>query len=276
MTPQKIQRVHAIYGSVTAALCILAGIFLILACLAIYNGGEGVFSRESVWAAFLVILAPLLLSVLAVIGGFVLSAVLPLPSAKGTDKRLFLDRAKAAREWLLDCVDLALVGEEVTSAMAKEERLRRLLAAGGVFVAAVCAIPPLVYFLTFSNFPNEDVTAEVLGALYVLLPCLSLAFSFLYAVSHLTSLSYDRECVLLRSAAKAGAVRESDRTKGDGQNSSVLCAWFARNEKTVILALRGGVFALAVAFLILGTGNGGMNDVLQKAIRICTECIGLG
>jgi hypothetical protein len=33
---------------------------------------------------------------------------------------------------------------------------------------------------------------------------------------------------------------------------------------------------MAVAFLILGIFNGGAEDVLKKAIAICTECIGLG
>ena len=28
--------------------------------------------------------------------------------------------------------------------------------------------------------------------------------------------------------------------------------------------------------IVAGIVNGSMNDVLQKAIRICTECIGLG
>jgi hypothetical protein len=29
-------------------------------------------------------------------------------------------------------------------------------------------------------------------------------------------------------------------------------------------------------FIVLGIVNGGMADVLNKAIKICTECIGLG
>ena len=33
---------------------------------------------------------------------------------------------------------------------------------------------------------------------------------------------------------------------------------------------------VAIVFIILGVSNGGMNDVLQKAVRICTECIGMG
>ena len=34
--------------------------------------------------------------------------------------------------------------------------------------------------------------------------------------------------------------------------------------------------ALALLFIILGVMNGGAQDVLIKAINICTECIGLG
>lgn len=268
MTPQKIQRVHGIYGILTAVLAVLAGVFLILACLAIYRGGEGVFSRESVWAAFLAILAPLLLFLLALIGGAVLSFVLPLPCVKEVpDRTLFLDRARVARDRLIATVDPDTVAPDI----AREVKLRRILAAGGALVAAICAVPPLVYFLTFSNFPNENLSAEVLGALYVLIPCLSLSLTFLYAVSHLTALSYDRECGILRSAVRLGSANRDEK-----QSACALRAYLARNEKALVLFARGAVFALGVAFLILGIGNGGMNDVLQKAIRICTECIGLG
>ena len=43
-----------------------------------------------------------------------------------------------------------------------------------------------------------------------------------------------------------------------------------RNVIRVIIA------AAAVALIVLGVMNGGMFDVLVKAINICTECIGLG
>ena len=36
------------------------------------------------------------------------------------------------------------------------------------------------------------------------------------------------------------------------------------------------IAATAVALIVLGVMNGGMFDVLVKAINICTECIGLG
>lgn len=39
---------------------------------------------------------------------------------------------------------------------------------------------------------------------------------------------------------------------------------------------RAVVLALAVAFIVLGVLNGGLEDVLTKANAICMECVGLG
>ncbi|MFR8332857.1 MAG: CD1871A family CXXC motif-containing protein [Oscillospiraceae bacterium] len=40
--------------------------------------------------------------------------------------------------------------------------------------------------------------------------------------------------------------------------------------------LRAGLYGVAILFIVLGVMNGGLRDVLVKAINICTECIGLG
>ena len=40
--------------------------------------------------------------------------------------------------------------------------------------------------------------------------------------------------------------------------------------------LRAALYAVAVVLIVLGVMNGGLRDVLVKAINICTECIGLG
>ncbi len=44
----------------------------------------------------------------------------------------------------------------------------------------------------------------------------------------------------------------------------------------ILLATRITVAVLALALIICGIIFGGMNDVLGKAVKICTECIGLG
>ena len=44
----------------------------------------------------------------------------------------------------------------------------------------------------------------------------------------------------------------------------------------LLIVSRAAVGAVAITFIVLGVLNGGANDVLTKAIAICTECIGLG
>ncbi|MBD5099116.1 MAG: hypothetical protein HDT35_06160 [Clostridiales bacterium] len=41
-------------------------------------------------------------------------------------------------------------------------------------------------------------------------------------------------------------------------------------------ALRIALYAAAIVLIVLGVMNGGLWDVLVKAVNICTECIGLG
>lgn len=42
------------------------------------------------------------------------------------------------------------------------------------------------------------------------------------------------------------------------------------------LTIKLCIVILAVASLLIGVLTGGLNDVLTKAVNICTECIGLG
>lgn len=41
-------------------------------------------------------------------------------------------------------------------------------------------------------------------------------------------------------------------------------------------ALWAALFVLGLALVLLGVLNGGAQDVLTKAVKICSECIGLG
>ena len=41
-------------------------------------------------------------------------------------------------------------------------------------------------------------------------------------------------------------------------------------------ALWAALLAAALLLIVLGVLNGGARDVLAKAVKICSECIGLG
>ena len=46
--------------------------------------------------------------------------------------------------------------------------------------------------------------------------------------------------------------------------------------KESVSRVRLVVLVLAIVFIVIGIFNGSMGDVLIKASKICTECIGLG
>ena len=69
-----------------------------------------------------------------------------------------------------------------------------------------------------------------------------------------------------KDAAKAQAPVKAESTLHNTPEATV------RNR----ILLRRILMAAAVVFIILGIMNGSMKDVLVKAIKICTECVGLG
>ena len=44
----------------------------------------------------------------------------------------------------------------------------------------------------------------------------------------------------------------------------------------LIIMLAIVILIIAVVFIVIGVANGGAADVLQKAVNICRECIGIG
>ncbi len=50
----------------------------------------------------------------------------------------------------------------------------------------------------------------------------------------------------------------------------------AKKRKLTVLFVRIGVAVVGCGLIVWGVSNGGMKDVLLKAINICTQCIGLG
>jgi hypothetical protein len=107
---------------------------------------------------------------------------------------------------------------------------------------------------------------------------------------------YDEYGSLLRILDKVEVVEESNDSacttgcRGDIKTlnrasvndcSGVRAVTFAcvSNDTTaarIVMGLRLAVVAVAVCFIVIGIFNGSANDVLTKAIKICTECIGLG
>ncbi len=260
---QKTKKIiYSVYGIFQSLLLAVCGGCLIAACLAIYDGGSGTFSREAVTAQLDWIALPVIRCLVGVAVGAVLTLVLPLEPRKPKGNMTPSDaiRRLSAR------VDDASCPAELTAARKKEQTFRLVLRLLAVAVCVVVAIPCVLYLFDLSNFDDigAGLTEDILAAMKLVLPAAAVGLSAWIVVTFACHLSLKRELDIVKAALKAAPAKEKKpaKTKLDSGRA----VWI----------VRGAVLLVAVVFIVLGIINGGMNDVLQKAIRICTECIGLG
>ncbi len=141
---------------------------------------------------------------------------------------------------------------------ASEERYRRRIHAGTCAFVLVCAIFGCLYLLNDKNFVSWDLE-QVMGRMLVhVAPWVAAAFTTLLAASLCCARSVEKEIAVLKKAEKTGK-----------QPSPAAC-------HMPVGALRMALYTAAIVLIVWGVLNGGMRDVLVKAINICTECIGLG
>ena len=155
---------------------------------------------------------------------------------------------------------LLLMRAEKTDAMRGEERRRRM-ARGAC--AGICAR----YLVNPANFTSRELELVIGRMLWHIVPWTLVGFACAILCECFRGRSLRREIDLAARSPERASFKNAQTDSGASREKR------ARLAKT---AARAAMFALAVALLALGAANGGMRDVLVKAINICTECIGLG
>ncbi len=171
-------------------------------------------------------------------------------------------RAPAARSKGVISVEsryfLAVSRVDKNAQMLKEERKRRGMQIICLAACAFCVGFILRYLLAPTSFDSRDLE-DVIGRLMCnTAPWAVLILAILMAEAVL------REKSLLREIALAKTAPKLEQQKANMKKPMSIAA--AR----IILA------ALSILLITAGVFNGGMRDVLVKAVNICTECIGLG
>ncbi len=289
-------------GILLSLLIVAVGVAFAVSCISIYRAGGSPFTRESIATHFDRIAVPVYICVAAVLLTGVLSLVLPLDIQCGKGDiagsapriRPRRDRREAV-EGLLRRV-LGMLGKDsLADALAEDSPLsaelrrgirrqrvaRRAWRIATVAVTVLAFIPALVWCLDRSHFSIESLNDDILVAVSILLlgALVALAFGVLAVI--FSDLSLDRETALWKVALvelfRAETSAEVARPAGAPEAPMDPPAAQGASRRAVLLwCIRGGILAVAVIFVVLGVLNGGMDDVLGKAIRICTECIGLG
>ena len=270
-------RIHLIYGIALSVILGVVGILFICSCYSIYKSGSSPFTRESIAEAFSRIAIPVYLAIAAVIGGGAICVAIPKEETKLQGQRtpsIVLKKLSAR-------VDFEALDDETREGILKERKTRALLKQINIALITFVTICPLFYLLNPANFPaaSGQYNAEILHGMLVYLAFLAplAVYEAVYVV--LSDRSCKRECELTKAAIKSfGSSIENGEDK-DHDHDCIICrtvGFLKKNEKPIILGVRIALVGCAIVFIIAGITNGGMVDVLNKAIKICTECIGLG
>ena len=272
-TEKNSKRIRLIAGIATSILLVITGILFIISCYSIYKTGASPFTRESIAQAFAKIAIPVWITVAMIIFDAIVCLLIDEDEPKLKGKRtdtVVLDKLKTTK----DVSD----SEEVMANVAKEEGMRRILGYVNAALIALGSTLPLIYLLNPANFPaiSGEYNSEIARGMLVYLAALTPVFIYEIIYVILFDRSVKREIELYRSLPAAKLAGNLEKTEKTGGVLSKISALLAENEKDLLLGARIALVICGVSFVIAGVLNGGMSDVLQKAIKICTECIGLG
>lgn len=264
----KTEKIRYLYAIAIGVFVVAMGIaFICVAADIYYSGGatQGAFTQEVVVKRLQHLAIPFII----LIGAIAVGAVFPL----------FTVRMKPTKEHAVKLLSEKLPsggeGEEYEAAEKNYKKLRNIrlyVWAGECAVLLGCTVAVLVYMLNTSHFLSENITGEIFAMVKNVLPWIAVAFVTLVGVAVANGYIAGKQVKELKALIKYG----NREPRENGEPEWVLKAKKALSSDITLWVARGIVFAVAVTFIILGIVNGGANDVLIKAINICTECIGLG
>jgi hypothetical protein len=150
--------------------------------------------------------------------------------------------------------------------MKREQSIQGKLYYGGWMVFALCMVPVLLYVTNGQHFPNGDLESMFLALIGHTLPWIAIGIGAITVAGVWREKSMYREIEAAKEQMKqekAAGVTPPERKKTDCSSDRI------RLVRIIILVL-------ALCLIAAGIGNGGARDVFGKAVKICTECVGLG
>lgn len=259
MSKENRKRLHTVCGIVTAVLVLVAGVCFIISCLSIYRSGEKPFSPASVATHFRAIRIPVIACVLSIVVSAIVSIGFPLDAGKTKAVRAHTD--------ILDSLKTragTITDEELAAKATREQKQQKNIRFFTNCILLGSSVPHLFYFADASHFTVESLNQTVLTCILLLSLSALIILAALIIGRQLTKRSLQRQIAIYKSAIS------------DGKCDGIPAVKETKTCKHTVLIARCTLFAIAAVFIILGIFNGGIQDVLGKAIAICTECIGLG
>lgn len=257
MPQKKKNLIHMIYGCIAAVLVVALSITLIVSCWQIYQSGDRPYTRAAVGEKLQQIAILIYAVGILIAGGFLLNLLLPRERSKPTAIR---DEWTTMRKMAMKTGEPS---KEQAYAINKEFLFQKYYPLFTGILYAALMVYPAVYMLNRDNFTGMDPTAEIMKASMITLPPALLGLVACHVCCILVTKSILRQTAIYKQMIAEG-------------NKCTVNTPAVEKKVFPISIIRWAVFGIAVAFIVVGIFNGSAQDVLTKAIKICTECIGLG
>ena len=278
MTKDSNKVLHLIYSIVLSVLLTLLAVLFIVMCVDIYNSApKSPFTRQSIFEHFMKI-AFLAFTVIGfIVGGAVLDIVAPLDTEKPRAK---VKDSLVLHRLLKKTPRLSL---QVRTSIEKHHILRTVLAIISFVLLFMSTLVTCIIVLKGID-PQANMNGQAIWGMLTVVRYFAVPFAFFIVTTYICKHTVKKDLESLKSDIKnKGALSEDAVAIGTftgltmdltdlGEKVSAPKKW----HKYLKIGIIATVAALAIAFIILGIINGGMGDVLGKANKICTECIGMG
>ncbi len=254
---EKNKKLYKLFQSLVSIQTILMGIVFIIQILRIYYGNKKEFTAEICGKYLLQIIPVILIWVALIIASYIYHK---LSNSKDLNVSKITNVAKLKiYEGMCPKID----NDNDLFLLNKEESKRKNIWLINIIIIILCSCMGLLYLLNVNHFNSQGNLAKQAVEMTIhLLPWVVISFISLIICFYYENKSALRSIELIKVIInKNGKANNQENIKND-------------NKK--LLIIRVCIICLAITLIIIGIINGGATDVLNKAINICTECIGLG
>ena len=272
MSEKTCKTVRLSFSAVLAVMTVIVGALFIWQVLELYLTGvaEGkviIYTPEEVKLRVSRISPAFWLWIAMIFAGFIVWEVFPVKQKRKAwnDPRYALMRLKKR-------LPASAEGESAQSLdyIRRGDRLFKILWLCLGVLSLTGIIYSIVYLAIPSHFPKTNVTHEVLNMSANVFPWAIAVFACACGI-----------CVYEGIFAKRALPHAKKLAVGQKPAEKVYTGVYAKvmyvvRHKYFKPAVRIALGVVAVSFIIVGICNGNMSRILEKAVNICMECIGLG
>ncbi|MBO5304999.1 MAG: hypothetical protein J6A99_04935 [Clostridia bacterium] len=273
-----INLISLIIAIILSVMIIAVGICFVVSSVQIYKSSDSSpFTLIAIETHFRNIAVPCIILLVVLVISIIFNAIFPK-----NDKKLKVDTSAKTLYQLSSKFDIDNADKGIQNALKGISNVKIILNVVPIVIYVAMIVVTLVFACNRDNYTLDNMNGSVIDIVLIVLPCVIVGIAVYFVSSLLKSIFRKKEINLIKNAIKENKdLLLKEKKVIDEKNAikslilKVKNLWYT-NENIALLVCRCCVLVVGVVFVVLGVLNGGMADVLGKAVRICTECIGLG